>query len=444
MTGRARAKARGRGSVAARLRPHPSTFGHLALIIAEANGWAGLATILKKAGAHPAPRRGLPKQEFLYRVLAHLHESGSHGTVIRVLEAACGPEVGGKGTREKINRYLEPHGLRISEGGKAKRAARAPAPATVDTKTFDQRNYHPLVIGHARAKFLKGEYFAAVTEACKALEGLVRAKSGIDGNGDALMRQAFGDKGIMEVALPGLASKTRENLQRGLMDMCVGMVSNVRNPLSHESELKFHVGRLEALDILSTISYLCWEVGWTRRRRPGRAPRGGAARGAGGRGNASHGKQGEPHGSPGTSDTYEKEARTGRQMVIELDASPEHVTRGSTVRVTVTGVRIGGWLAGVFSEDGRVKSAPVPLEAQGDAVRSAHGITTYTFAVRTINYSNGEYRVGVSPSRRMDAAGTQIKKFVVATRDEVRNARDAKIFNNFFRSFQQRYPPHGG
>ncbi|MDD9809071.1 MAG: TIGR02391 family protein [Thaumarchaeota archaeon] len=279
-------KARGRSApTAARrpagsLRPHPSTFGHLATIIGEAYREPELARMLEKAGAGRLARRGLSKQESLYCVLAGLHESGAHGTMTKILVAACGPGAGGKSTRVKINRYLGPGGLRIGEGGRVVRVGRAPVPKA-DKRAFGQRNYHPLVIGHAREKFLKGEYSVAVTEACKALEGLVRAKSGVDGHGNHLMRRAFGDDGTLEVALPGLEPSTRENLRRGLRDMCAGIVSNVRNPLAHETELRFHVGRLEALDILSTISYLCWEVDLTRRRRAARTPRRGGARRAG-------------------------------------------------------------------------------------------------------------------------------------------------------------------
>lgn len=266
----------------ARALPHPSTFGHLSPIMSEAFRWHVLVGMLEKAGAGKPARRGMSKQELLYGVLMRLHESSDHGVIVKILEAACAPGTGGRGTREKINRYIKPHGLMIDRGGRAARAGRALGSPNADIRAFCQRNYHPLVIGQAREKFLKAEYFGAIIEAYKALEGLIRAKSGIDDYGGSLMKRAFGKCGALEVAMPGLTPKTKKNLQRGLAEMCSGVVSNVRNPVSHESELRFHVGRLEALDILlSTISYLCWEVGWTRRKkRDRRAARRGGRRGA--------------------------------------------------------------------------------------------------------------------------------------------------------------------
>ena len=80
------------------------------------------------------------------------------------------------------------------------------------------------------------------------------------------MKRALGGEGILEVAHAGLTDTTRAGRQSGLEGMCVGIVSGVRNPVSHEPESSLGIGREDALHILGTISYLCGQVEGTRRR----------------------------------------------------------------------------------------------------------------------------------------------------------------------------------
>jgi len=95
---------------------------------------------------------------------------------------------------------------------------------------------------------------------------------------------------------------------------------------------------------------------------------------------------------------------------------PETVEAGGTVDVTVTGTDIGEWYAGVYAEDGAVKSIPTPLEARDPDASTEGGVGRYAFSVRTVNYDPGEYRVSVSVVEDMSAYGVRIKKFMVTAR----------------------------
>jgi len=149
-----------------------------------------------------------------------------------------------------------------------------------DGAAFDQRGYHALVVEHSRARFLRAEYLGAVAGAYGALEGMIRAKSGVDGHGPHMINRALGEDGALEVGLPGLAGATRASMRRGLAQMCVGAVSGMRNPIAHDASLR--IGRGEALDMLGVLSYLCGQVEQTRRRagqgRPSPAGRDARAR----------------------------------------------------------------------------------------------------------------------------------------------------------------------
>lgn len=147
-----------------------------------------------------------------------------------------------------------------------------------DREAFDQRRYHPLVVGHARPMFLRGEYPGAVSGAHRAMEGLIRKKSGIGGHGNALICGALGEGGALEVGPPGLPGGARAGMRRRLMQVCMAVASGVRNPIAHEADIR--IGREEALRMLGEISYICGQVERARRGAgPGRRPpEGGGAR----------------------------------------------------------------------------------------------------------------------------------------------------------------------
>jgi len=269
-------------------------------------------------------------------------------------------------------------------------------------------------VDRARPKFLKGEYSSSVSEACKALEGLVRKKSGIEDSGTGLMGKAFGDDGALAVSLPGLTGETRGSVRRGIMHMCMGIMSSVRNPISHEPEIDFPMTRDDALDVLGVIGYLCRQVERTRRRPRQALPKGGrrdpgkpaagAARSPQGGGNATN--------------------RAGAGPAAELSVSPESVERGGRIDVTVTGMGIDGWYVSVLSEEGRVKSPATRLEAYGLAARNAAGEGIYSFPINTLGYAPEEHRVCVSSDKGMEARGMRIKKFTVTNYLEMQEADD--------------------
>jgi len=193
----------------------------------------------------------------------------------------------------------------------------------------------------------------------------------------------------------------------------MGMVANVRNPVSHELERKFCMGRKDALDILGTISYLCRQVEGTRRRRgTGRAPAKDAKSGTGGSAARDRAAVEQPGDSPKGNPAPQA---AGKGAVEELAVAPESVEKGGTVSVTVTGRGIGGWHAGVYSEEEKVKSPPTRLEAFARHEALGDGRSRYSFSVIALGYEPGVYRVSVSSDKKMDAVGLRIAKFAVTS-----------------------------
>jgi len=125
-----------------------------------------------------------------------------------------------------------------------------------DGSGFDARNFHAEVIKHARDLFLKESYFHAVFEAAKAYNVAVKNKSGLsDLDGQSLMNKAFSSQNPV-IWLTLCKTETEKNIQDGYRFIAAGLMSAIRNPTAHEPALSFPIGREDALDILSLISYL--------------------------------------------------------------------------------------------------------------------------------------------------------------------------------------------
>lgn len=251
----------------------PQTLSNLASITCIVYRGQGITDLFRRSGFPPVWNyRPGNDWRFLYGALERLQQNFGPYGVTKILEAACDPQDGlaRDNAREEINECLSPYGIRIGEDGRARRLE-AKAAAASEAALFDQRNYHKAVIEHARPPFLKGEYFGAAREGLKVLEELIRTRSGIDDYGARLVQKALGDSGALEADLADLTGTTRKGIRRGLESGCTWMLSSVRNPASHEYETKFIIGRADALDILTAVSYLCRQVE-KMRRRPGQRP----------------------------------------------------------------------------------------------------------------------------------------------------------------------------
>lgn len=120
---------------------------------------------------------------------------------------------------------------------------------------FDKRGFHPEVMKHSRSLFLEGNYFHAVFESAKAFNVAVKQRAGVDKDGQALMHEAFSSSKPL-IKITPCKTTTERDIQDGYRFLAAGLMSAIRNPIAHEPAISFPVGRDDALDILSLISYL--------------------------------------------------------------------------------------------------------------------------------------------------------------------------------------------
>jgi len=85
-----------------------------------------------------------------------------------------------------------------------------------------------------RSRFVTEHYADAVESGVKALNELVRARTGRTEDGDELMTVVFSaNKPLLRVAAG--SSKSSQSVQRGHMQLCQGVVAAWRNPRAHEN-----------------------------------------------------------------------------------------------------------------------------------------------------------------------------------------------------------------
>lgn len=100
-------------------------------------------------------------------------------------------------------------------------------------KAYQGLELHPVIEAASGQLFRDGHYAHAVETAVKALNELVRSKSGVDKDGMSLMETVFSPKNPILKVNP-LVSASDIDEQKGFMMMFSGAVSGLRNPRAHE------------------------------------------------------------------------------------------------------------------------------------------------------------------------------------------------------------------
>ena len=76
-------------------------------------------------------------------------------------------------------------------------------------------------------------YSHAILDAMHFLSGMLRDKTGVDGDGVSLVGQALGGE-VPRLRVNKLQTETEKNIQKGLEQLLRGLYLAIRNPRSHE------------------------------------------------------------------------------------------------------------------------------------------------------------------------------------------------------------------
>jgi uncharacterized protein (TIGR02391 family) len=100
-------------------------------------------------------------------------------------------------------------------------------------KAYEGLSLHPEIDRAAGDLYRNGHYPNAIEDAVKALNGIVRLRSGIDLDGMTLMERAF-SPGNPVLKFNELVDQSDRDEQKGFMMLFSGAVSGLRNPRAHK------------------------------------------------------------------------------------------------------------------------------------------------------------------------------------------------------------------
>lgn len=118
-----------------------------------------------------------------------------------------------------------------------------------------QRGVHGRVLQYCTEELLKENYFHAVFEATKSLADRVRQMTNLEGDGTTLYDKEFSTS-MPYLVLNKLQTESERSQQVGFCLMLKGINSMVRNVTAHTPKIKWIIEEDEAIDILTTISFL--------------------------------------------------------------------------------------------------------------------------------------------------------------------------------------------
>ncbi len=106
-------------------------------------------------------------------------------------------------------------------------------PTSSVLRAYNGLSLHPEIDRAASGLFRDEHYANAIEDAVKALNGLVRLRSGVEEDGDSLMRKAFSPNAPI-LAFNSLSDESDRSEQRGYMELFTGAVAGLRNPRAHK------------------------------------------------------------------------------------------------------------------------------------------------------------------------------------------------------------------
>lgn len=163
--------------------------------------------------------------------------------------------------RSELNVVLSFSGFHVREDGKTIRIAKETTLKGAREKAgalrvkLEDRGAHAEVFKYCRAELLDENYFHAVLEAIKGIAQRIRDMSLLTTDGAELVNSAFSVKNPV-LKINSLTTETEISEQKGFSNMLVGLFGAVRNPVAHAPKKYWVMNEQDALDILSTASFI--------------------------------------------------------------------------------------------------------------------------------------------------------------------------------------------
>jgi uncharacterized protein (TIGR02391 family) len=164
-------------------------------------------------------------------------------------------------SRIEINKRLSFAGIEVNENGKLRKVAKSTTITEAEQRAnrfkhkLESRNIHAHIFKYCGPELLVENYFHSVFEATKSIAERIREVTGLTTDGAQLIDTAFATDNAL-IKINSLQTSTDRSEHLGLSNIIKGIFGLIRNPTAHEPKVKFTIEEEEAIDILTTISYV--------------------------------------------------------------------------------------------------------------------------------------------------------------------------------------------
>ena len=200
-------------------------------------------------------------------LIASQLETGNGSSVVQFIKRTMNPVRYSreperfKSKQDELNRMLGFCGYRLEDDGQMVVTSRVQTLAQAQQRAnnlherLKQRGTHQDVLLFCKAELLVENYFHAVFEATKSVADKIRQRTGLSGDGSALVDAAFGGA-TPRMAINSLDSDTYRSEQTGFLNLLKGTFGTFRNVTAHEPKISWPIEEQDALDLMSLISYI--------------------------------------------------------------------------------------------------------------------------------------------------------------------------------------------
>jgi uncharacterized protein (TIGR02391 family) len=163
--------------------------------------------------------------------------------------------------RHELNKLLSFIGTEMTDKAIFRDVAKASTISEAEQRAshfkfkLENRNVHQEIFKYCNAELLNENYFHSVFEAVKSVADRIRNMTGYHADGNALIDAVFSTANP-QIRINQLRNDTERSEHLGLANMTKGLFGIIRNPTAHEPKIKFVIEEDEALDLMTTVSYV--------------------------------------------------------------------------------------------------------------------------------------------------------------------------------------------
>lgn len=120
---------------------------------------------------------------------------------------------------------------------------------------LQNRNVHSKIFDYCNAELLAENYFHSVFEAVKSIADRIREMTGYQTDGATLIDAVFSTTNP-QIRFNMLSNDNERSEHLGLANIIKGLFGIIRNPTAHKPKIKFIIEEEEALDVMTTVSFV--------------------------------------------------------------------------------------------------------------------------------------------------------------------------------------------